>query len=76
MVAKPKVFPQRISILDDDPVTTHLADMPVPRIPDELYQKLWTETVQNKKNILEDYKDRAAKARVTFCLPAAAWNHL
>lgn len=55
------------------PVPVHLADMPDLRPTDEQLADLWEHTMRLKqKQLQSDAHARAAKAKVTFCLPGTA----
>lgn len=55
------------------PIPVHLADMPDLRPTDEQLAYLWEHTMKLKRNQLRnDGHARAAKAKVTFCLPGSA----
>jgi hypothetical protein len=55
------------------PIPVHLADMPHLRPTDDAVALLWQHTTKLKRNQLaQDAHARAAKAKVTFCLPEFA----
>jgi hypothetical protein len=59
------------------PIPVHLADMPHLRRTDKQVADLWRYTTKLKrKELAGDAYARAAKAKVTFCLPASARDTL
>ncbi|MEN3370775.1 MAG: hypothetical protein V7609_2918 [Verrucomicrobiota bacterium] len=63
--------------IEEPPIPVHLADMPALRPTEEHVADLWAYTMKLKRKQLEgDAHARAAKAKVTFCLPGTARDPL
>lgn len=69
---KPKVAGQHR--MDDDMTRSHLADVPVPALLDPKFEGLVASTGAHRLFVLGGTEDARAKAKVTYAIPAAAWE--